>query len=40
LVPDVIEEKALMTDDNMLVLGVLDASGPGVSGEVNISGRG
>jgi hypothetical protein len=38
-VPDVIEEKALITDDNMLVLGVLDDSGPGVSGEADISSR-
>jgi hypothetical protein len=38
-VPDAIDEKALMTEDNKLVLGVLDASGPGVAGEVDISGR-
>ena len=28
-----------MTEDNKLELGVLDASGPGVAGEVDISGR-
>jgi hypothetical protein len=41
-VPDVIEENARITEDNKLVLGVLDPSGPGVAGgveEVDISGR-